>query len=352
MSHYNYQSNRRSWLKWLLIGLASLFALIVIASAVTVYTYKTNLRPVSSSAQSKLVVVKTGSSAGSIAKQLKKEKLIRSTWAFNLYVRLHNLRGSLQAGSYALKPNMSVQDIVSIVSRGKIDSKLITILPGQRLIDQTRESLTKAGFSEASVDVALDPDLYADHPVLADKPAGASLEGYIYPESFQKTADTTPQSIIRASLDEMDKRLTPQLKAAFAKQGLTPYQALIMASIVEKEVSNPEDKARVAQVFLKRLNSDIALGADPTASYGAVLAGAEPSIYYESAYNTHSHKGLPPTPISNVSESSLLAVANPANTDWLYFVAGDDGITYFSRTLSEHEALIEAHCKKLCSQTP
>jgi len=95
----------------------------------------------------------------------------------------------------------------------------------------------------------------------------------------------------------------------------------------------------------------MSLGSDVTARYGSILAGREPSLTYDSPYNTLLHKGLPPTPISNVSASSLNAVAYPANTDWLFFVAGDDGVTHFSKTLDEHEALAKQYCHKLCSET-
>ena len=176
-----------------------------------------------------------------------------------------------------------------------------------------------------------------------------SLEGYLYPETFHRTATTSPEEIIKQSLDEMQKHLTPDLRAAIVRQGLTVHDGIKLASIIEQEVSNPEDKKVVAQVFLKRLREGIALESDPTALYGAVKDGAEPSLQYDSPYNTYNNRGLTPTPISNVSQSSLEAVAHPANTDYLYFVAGDDGKTYFSRTLSEHEALTEQHCKKLCN---
>jgi UPF0755 protein len=93
----------------------------------------------------------------------------------------------------------------------------------------------------------------------------------------------------------------------------------------------------------------MALGSDVTAYYGSILAGKTPSIHYDTPYNTLLHTGLPPGPISNVSDSSLDAVANPVPTDWLYFVAGDDGTTHFSKTLEEHEALTQQYCHKLCS---
>ena len=136
---------------------------------------------------------------------------------------------------------------------------------------------------------------------------------------------------------------------------MTTHQAVILASIVEREVSKPEDRAQVAQVFLKRIKMGMKLQSDATASYGAVLNGEDINnmtssqiLNYNSAYNTYLNTGLPPGPISNVSEASLKAVANPAQTDWLYFVSGDDKVTYFSKTLEEHEALVQQHCKTNC----
>ena len=126
------------------------------------------------------------------------------------------------------------------------------------------------------------------------------------------------------------------------------HQGITLASIIEREASTPEDRSRVAQVFYRRISEGRRLQSDATALYGAALNGAEPSAHYESAYNTYSHDGLPPGPISNVSASSLAAVANPASTDYLYFVAGDDGQTYFSHTLAEHEALTQQHCTRAC----
>lgn len=309
--------------------------------------YFDNLKPVSASQTSINVTIPTGTALGGIADILHDKGLIRDTWAFKQYVRNRGLQDKILAGTYAIKPSQSVASIVTIITEGKIASNLITIKPGQRL-DQIEQTFINAGFAPDDVSAALKPEVYVGHPALVDKPVEASLEGYLYPESFQKTAETTPQQIISASLDEMQKRLTPSLRAAFTKQGLTVHDAVILASIVEQEVSKLSDKPAVAQVFLKRLNEDMVLGSDVTAFYGAIMAGESPSVTFKSAYNTHYNAGLTPGPISNVSIESLQSVAAPAATDWLYFVAGDDGITYFSKTLAEHEALTAQHCKKLC----
>ena len=328
-----------------------LAVVILVALAVTAgfirHGYYENLKPVSSSQKSQLITVKTGSTATDIAVQLKQAGLIKQTWAFEWYVRNHNLRDKLQAGSYYFQPSQGVAQIADILTKGKVATALFTILPGKR-IDQIKAAMVNAGFDPQEVEQAFNPDLYKDHPALVDKPAGASLEGYLYPESFQKRPDTKPSTIVTASLDEMQKRLTPDIRAAFTKEGLTVHQGVILASVVEQEVSNAADRPTVAQVFLKRLQSGMQLGSDVTAFYGSIIAGQAPSVGYDSPYNTRIHSGLPPGPISNVTLTSLQAVANPASTDYVYFVAGDDGKTYFSHTLAEHQALTKQYCKKLC----
>lgn len=345
--NYSQEVRKRRWPRRLLV-VAIAGAILVIGGTVAVrYTYNQNLQPVSQSQQFQTVTIESGATVEQIASQLEEMGLIRSAWAFRLYVSSKEVRNSLQAGTYEIAPNQGIPEIVGQLTGGKIATNLVTILPGQR-IDQVRKRLIQDGFTEAQVDGALDPARYARHPALVDKPAGVSLEGYIYPESYQKTGQTEVDTIIGNALDQMDKQLTPDIRSAFARQGLSTYQAIILASIVEREVSSQQDREQVAQVFLKRLKIGMRLQSDATASYGAILNGAEPSSSYDSPYNTYRYDGLPSTPISNVSASSLRAVAYPASTDWLYFVSGDDGTNHFSKTLQEHEANVIEYCSN-CS---
>lgn len=334
---------RRLWIAlFIIIGLAFTAAVAVRR------VYEQNLQPVSASQRAVSVTIPIGSSVQEIGQKLQAKGLIKNSWAFEWYIRNQNLRSDLQAGTYSLRPNQGVKEIAAVITNGKVKTDLSVILPGQRL-DQIRNSLTGTdGFDGGAVDQALDPANYSNMPALADKPTGANLEGYLYPDSYQKTAETKPSTIIKASLGEMQKHLTPDIRAAFVKQGLNIHEGIILASIIEQEVSNAKDKPAVAQVFLRRYHSGMQLGSDVTAFYGAIKAGQTPSVTYDSPYNTRLHPGLPPGPISNVSESSLQAVANPATTDYLFFVAGDDGVTYFSHTDAEHQALTAQHCKKLC----
>lgn len=346
---YTNRTPRRRWPRKLLAIAIVLGVLIIGATAAVRYVYSQNLKPVSSDQTAQTITVESGATVEEIGDLLQEKGLIRSAWAFKLYVSSKEVRNALQAGTYELAPSQSVEEIVSQLTHGKIVTNLVTVLPGQR-IDQVRSRLLQDGFSETDVDNALNPANYADNAALVDKPKGASLEGYLYPDSFQRTSDTTASDIVNGALKEMDKHLTPDLRDAFSKQGLSTYQGIILASVVEKEVPSAQDRQQVAQVFLKRLRIGMPLQSDATAHYGAILDGAKPSSRYESPYNTYFIKGLPPTPISNVTSSSLDAVAHPAGSDWLYFVSGDDGTTHFSKTLADHEANVSQYCKKLCSQ--
>ncbi len=334
--------------KWPYILAGSILALII-GVVISVFSWYTiSLRPLSSSQEEIIITIPVGATVEQIGVNLQSNGVIRSSKAFDWYIRLKGFRGQMQAGGYKFTPSQSVEEIVRNIADGRVATDLVTILPAQRL-DQLEASFLVAGYSHEEVLNSLNPANYAGHPALADKPADASLEGYLYPESFQRSSTTKLDTVIGASLDEMAKALTPELKSAFQKQGLTVHQAVILASIVEKEVSNSQDRPIVAQVFLKRYKSGIMLGSDVTAFYGAKIVDAEPSVTFDSPYNTRIYSGLPPGPINNVGAESLRAVAFPADTDYLYFVSGDDGKTYFSYTLAEHESLTAQHCIELCN---
>ncbi len=354
MSRYNLGSKRNkrsSILPRRVWFLALILALISIIGAIIVHhSYSADLAPVSNNQTPELFVVESGSSVKEIAASLESKHLIRSAWAMGLYVHSKELGDKLQAGTYSFSPSQSTQQIVTTLTKGKVSTRLVTILPGRR-IDQIRSDLINEGFTPSAVDSALDPAAYADLPALAYKPSNiTTLEGLMWPDSFQKDATTSPSVIVRQSLVEMGDHLTPEVQAAFATQGLTTYQGIILASIVAQEVSKPADQTQAAQVFLTRLKGGIMLGSDVTARYGSIVAGRSPSLTYDSPYNTLIHSGLPPTPISTISANSLSAATKPASTDWLFFVAGDDGTTHFSKTLEEHQALTDKYCHQLCGR--
>lgn len=339
---------RKGVKRQLLSGVSKRTRLIVVAAValaiVGVAVFNNQLQPVSNIQTNQTFVVSSGSTIQSIASDLVKQHLIRNALALEIYAR----NAHLQAGTYSLSPSLGTVQIIKIMTKGRVATSLVTILPGRR-IDQVRADLINNGFSPASVDEALAPDNYKDLPVMTYVPAGVNtLEGLLWPDSYQKTADTDPAIIIREALTATGEHLTNDVRSILTAEGLTPYQGLILASIIIQEVNNPADQAQAAQVFLSRLKIGMLLGSDVTANYGAVIVGLPASLTYDSAYNTRIHSGLPPTPISTINESSLRAITHPAATNWLYFVAGDNGTTYFSTNLQDHEALTAQYCHKLC----
>lgn len=307
--------------------------------------YKQNLRPVSQSATEILFTVEPGSPTVDIANQLEEDGVVRNSTAFIWY--LGRLSGDpvLQAGSYRLNSAMSVQEVADMLINGLVDTSLVTISPGLRL-DQIKNQLVEAGFAASEVDAALKQDY--QHRLLDYKPSNDNLEGYIFPETFQITANSSVESLITRSFDALYELLTPSLLEGLQDKRLSVHQGIILASIVQEEVSGYEDQRKVAQVFLRRLAEDIPLGADPTFRYAAIISGQPETPDLDSPYNTRIHEGLPPGPIANFNISALRAVADPADTDYLYFVSGDDGTTHFSKTLEEHEANVKRYCIELC----
>lgn len=353
----NNKLSKRRWPKFVLTLLAVSVILVVGAVVAARKVYMSNLKAVNTASSGNVVVaIRTGSSVDVIARTLKEKKLIRATWAFKRYVASKELSDVLKAGTYRFRFNQDVASIVQTLVDGKVDVELFTIFPTQRL-DQVRTEFIDKGFVATDVDKALNPNNYIGHPALVDKPTGASLEGFLYPDSYQRVAETKPETIIKASLDEMAKALTPDIRSNIAKQGISVYQGIIIASIVEQEIpSSPlapkDDRRKAAQVFLKRIKIGMPLGSDSAALYGGVINGVtdkNQALVYDSPYNTRLHIGFPPGPIGNVTSDGLDAVGSPADTDYLYFVSGDDKVTYFSKTLQEHEALTAQHCKENCN---
>ncbi len=317
-----------------------LVLLVVIGSVIVNHSYANRLQPLSNSGATKYVTIANGASPTDIGQLLFDGHLIRSSDAFVWYVTTHNQRDKLQAGTYRLAPNMSTPTIADMIADGKVASDLVTIIPGQTL-SQIRKMFITAGFTVNAVDDALRAANYSGSAALADNPAGAPLEGFLYPDSYQKTSATTPQQIVAQALDEMQRHVTPDIRNGFASQGMSVYQGVSLASIVEQEVPGQSDRNQVAQVFLLRLKQGMKLGSNVTKNYAK--AANDPS------YDTFQVSGLPAGPIGAISDGSLQAVAHPASSDWLYFVTGDDGHTYFSHTYAEHQALVDKYCHKLCS---
>jgi len=343
------QSNGRRW-NWKWIAAVG-GAVLIIAVTAFISWYAWALQPLDAYSTDKIrITVATGDSSSAIARTLKEHGVVRSATAFRLHAEINGAKNNLKAGGYIVSPAQSISDIINHLVSGQTDELTVTIPPGVTL-KGIREKLLEYGYSDSEITGALDATY--DSPLLDDKPAGASLEGYIFPETFKVDPNDRLQALFKRSFDELYARLQSDgMIDKFKSRGLNLHQAMTLASIVQKEVSNPVDQRQVAQVFYKRLGMDVTLGSDVTFIYAANQLGIEPSINLDSPYNTRKYTGLPPGPIANMNYTAIQAIADPAPGDYLYFVAGDRddaGKTFYSRTEEEHLQNVADHCHELCN---
>ncbi len=337
-------------LRYIIISIVAVL-LLAVAGSIGWYVWATGPRSADQTRQE--FSIQSGETLSTIASHLESKQLIRSALAFELYAKLHNSGNVLQAGSYKLAPKQSVADIIADFKKGQDSVYNLLIPPGltlKQLADPSvKGSFADQGFSADEIKQAFAASYTS--PLLKERPAGASLEGYIFPETFQVRTGDSLQSVLERAFNELYAKIEQDgLTAKFTEHGLTLYQALTLASIVQKETSSAASQPQVAQVFLSRLQAGMTLGSDVTFIYAAHQLGVTPTPELDSPYNTRIHTGLPPGPIANMNYSALQAVANPAPGDYLFFVAGDDGVIHFSQTNAEHEQQVQQYCQKLCSQ--
>lgn len=328
-------------------GLCVLVLLILVG--IGVGWYIAALRPVDQAdTEARTIEIVSGTTPAQIGTKLKEESLIKSELAFTIHTRIHGVQNSLQAGIYNLSSSMSTQEVVAQMVEGPTAREFeVTFVPGATLAENRRE-LLRVGFSEEQVDEALNATY--DHPLFVSKPAEADLEGYLFGETHRFVEGTSAQDVLVRYFDDFYAFVEEhKLVSAYREQGLSLYEGITLASIIEREVSGEQDTRQVAQIFLKRLNEDIPLGADATFVYAANKDGAQPRVNYPSPYNTRIHAGLPPGPIAIPGEDALKAVGNPAAGDYVYFVSGDDGKNYYARTEAEHQENIRRYCQVNCA---
>lgn len=335
------------WLK-LAMGLVT----VAILSALVIVWL---LQPANSSPVT--IKVEQGASLSRVVDQLANQGVVRHAGLIKIYFKVIKFQPKLQAGQFVIAPRQSsIKSLFKQLESTTANTRMITFYPGATLnhynsaTDRTaphREVLRKAGFNDEQIDQALQQ---RNHPLFKLLPQVDSLEGLIYGETYQIfSVGTTEQALKRTYDKYLEVIKKENLVELYQKQGLTLYQGIILASIVEREVNNEQDRPKVAQVFLKRYRQKMALGSDVTYQYASRLAGVANNLYIQSPFNTRQVVGLPPTPIATPSKSSLLAVAKPAATDYLYFVAGDDDKTYFAQTLQQHNQYVKQYCHKKCA---
>ena len=354
-----FELKRQSRRKWWII--ASVSAVLFLAASIAFgwWWYGGQLQPVSPTATTKItVVVEQGMTPVEVGYLLQANGLIRSTFAYRIYLRLHGLAGQLQAGTYEISASENLPSVVEHITNGKTSTFSLTFFPGATLYDPTDTAdekrtdvytiLRKAGYDDGEIRDALKASY--DSPLFADKPANANLEGYVFGETYKFATTATVDEVLEHSFEVYYQALVDNdIIAGAKKQGLNLFQAITLASIVQREVSNYEDMRMVAQVFYSRLALNMPLGSDVTFIYAANQDNETPRVDYPSPYNTRIHTGLPPGPIATPGIDALKAVANPASTEYLYFLAGEDGKTYFAYTEAEHADNIVNHCGDLCN---
>ena len=319
-------------------------------------------RPASVDSRPVRFVVEPGTPARVIGGNLRKVGLISDDLLFEAYVRVNGLAARLEAGTFVLAPSMTMAEIVDALQHAEAASVAITIPEGWRL-EQSGDYLEAAGvfvehseegdayrdFTAGSDLAGLDPSRY---PFLQDRPAGASLEGYLFPDTYEIPAEgATAADIVGRQLDGFAERVVPAYEAAVeeGKTDMDLFSVLTLASIVEREAVVAEERPAIAGVYLNRLSGGMRLEADPTVQYAM---GYQPEsdqwwktpVYLEeyssvdSPYNTYLYAGIPPGPIASPGLSSIQAVLEPEEHDYLYFVAlaDDSGAHVFAQTFEEH----------------
>ncbi len=298
--------------------------------------------------------VQSGDSVQKVATGLQEKGLIRNAIVFQVFYYVHHANDAIKPGEYTFSKAMTLDEITGQLVNGASNVFRLTIVPGET-IQQIKQKLADHGYKSEEIEAAFSKTY--NHPVLADKPAEASLEGYMFGDTYEFYKTDSVEKIITTMLDQLYKTIQDNnLKAGFEAHGFNLYQGITLASIVEQEARSNNDQRIVAQVFYSRLASDRALGSDVTVKYALDLIDPNRQTYtdndsalnVDSPYNTRKNKGLPPGPICNPGYSALYAVASPSDTNYLFFLTGDDGFMYYSETEEGHQQNISAHCQDLC----
>ena len=302
-------------------------------------------RPLDTNGTEQPFTIETGESVISIANHLQIVGLIRDSESFRAYLVYSGLDTTIQSGDYKLSAAMSAIEVARELQDATPEEVTFVILPGWR-IEEIAASLSTSGLS-------ITPEEFisaAQHPPGGfDFLSGATTtEGFLYPDSYILPRGTSADQMIDAFVRNFGLRLSADVKNAVDRQGLTVYQAVTIASLVEREAVRDEEKPLIASVFLNRLKVGMKLDSDPTVQYALgydLVAGTwwrNPlslvDLQFNSPYNTYLYAGLPPAPIANPGLSALHAVAFPADTLYYFFRAKCDGSRSheFAETFDEH----------------
>lgn len=298
--------------------------------------------------------VEVGENAVTISRKLLEQQFIEDADLFRLFLRYNGLDATLEAGDYELRRNMNMREIAEALQKASFEEVVVTIPEGWRA-EQIAELLTRQEIMDGAEFLAfVRQGVGVDHPLLADRPAGASYEGFLFPDTYRLPVRATPEDLIGRMVQNMAGKIPANATQLAAGQGYTFYEILTVASIVEREAVIADERPTIASVYLNRLAQGMYLQADPTVQYAMgyqtdtgqwwkTPVTLEEYSQVNSPYNTYLNPGLPPGPIANPGAASINATLQPAQTTYLFFMGcGGEGAHLFAEDFASHEANVAA----------
>jgi UPF0755 protein len=291
------------------------------------------------------VVIPRGASSAAIGETLEAHGVVRSGQLFRWYVRALRSSPSLKAGEYRFAGPLSLSEVAEKIQFGRIYYLRITVPEGRDLFELTSQ-LADQGFGTVEAFQAA----FRRAAMIEDlDPAATDLEGYLFPSTYFVQRHTSENEIARHMIDTFKANWTPEHQQRAEELNMSVRDVITLASLIEKEARIPEERALVSAVFHNRLRLNMRLGCDPTVVYAAKIAGRWNGVInmsdlrYESPYNTYLYSGLPPGPIASPGRRSIDAALHPADSDYLYFVARNDGSHVFSRNYTDHQRAVNQY---------
>ncbi|MFH0874179.1 MAG: endolytic transglycosylase MltG [Candidatus Komeilibacteria bacterium] len=313
-------------------------AVLIVAAWVTIELF----RPTQLPGREIIFNVESGQGVNTISDNLHRNGLIGSKFIFESYVWLIGAEDKLIAARYSLNTGMSIHVLVKELMRGASGQKdNLTFIEGWNRKENAAYLATRGFAAKDYVDLTLSNVAYRDDfPLTQAIPDGNSLEGFLFPDTYQITQSTKMASIVQKQLQNFEAKISGPMISDIRQSGHTLYEVIIMASIIEKEVPLHADKKMIADIFWKRIKAGIGLQSDATVNYITGKGTTRPSLAdlkIDSPYNTYKYKGLPPGPISNPGLASIQAALYPTANPYYYFLTDKDGGVHYARTLEEHK---------------
>jgi UPF0755 protein len=328
--------------KSLLVGLGS-FVLIVMMICGFVGYHFVHTKP-SDNPEEVVFEIPQGKSFQKVANELEDARLIQNANLFSWYARFKGQAGKMKVGEYSLRKNMAPAEVLSVIISGKSIGHSFTVSEGLNMFEIADLYETEGyGKREDFLNLCMDKELIKN---LLGEPHD-SLEGYLYPETYQLTKFTTTRELVQAMVHKFQE-IYAEISAKNKLQGFTKHQIVTLASIIEKETGAPEERPLISSIFHNRLLKGMMLQTDPTIIYGLAEASgktvykiSKQDILRPSKYNTYVIKGLPPGPIGNPGREALLAAIEPAQSKYLFFVSQNNGTHVFSEDYAAHSKAVQ-----------